>query len=142
MSFGLVKNAAEIAEDFELPLEMKQEAAMKSFEQHMQAGLYRKALKIAVKVQASRRDGSGRRKEDILSPKHQGIECQKSCLPLVVLTQAEEQEFRQISRHSPSWACTEPVQSPPLPPKILLVCSRVFGLEPDIVMAQLESITR
>jgi DNA-directed RNA polymerase specialized sigma24 family protein len=49
MSFGLVKNAAEIAEEFGLPQEMKQQAAMKSFEQHMQAGLYRKALKIAQK---------------------------------------------------------------------------------------------
>jgi hypothetical protein len=49
MSFGLVKNAAQIADDFELSQELRQEAATKSYEQHMQAGLYRKALKIAQK---------------------------------------------------------------------------------------------
>jgi hypothetical protein len=49
MSVGLVKNAAEIAEEFELPEDMRLQAAMKSYEQHMQAGLYRNALKIAQK---------------------------------------------------------------------------------------------
>ena len=49
MSFGLVKNAAEIAKEFELPSEMLLQAATKSFDQHMQAGLYRKALQIAQK---------------------------------------------------------------------------------------------
>jgi len=49
MSFGLIKNAAEIAKEFELPDEMLLLAATKSFDQHMQAGLYRKALLIAQK---------------------------------------------------------------------------------------------
>ena len=49
MDYGLFKNAAEVADQFELPVEMRQQAATKSYEQHMQSGLYRKALKIAQK---------------------------------------------------------------------------------------------
>jgi dsDNA-specific endonuclease/ATPase MutS2 len=49
MSHSLFKNAAEIADQFQLPASMRREAATKSYEQHMQTGLYRKALKIAEK---------------------------------------------------------------------------------------------
>jgi hypothetical protein len=49
MSFGLIKNAAEIADDFDLPEEMRTKAATKAFEQYMESGLYRKAFQIANK---------------------------------------------------------------------------------------------
>jgi hypothetical protein len=45
----MAKNAAEIAQEFGLPEEMLLLAAKKAFEQYMQAGLYRKALRTAVK---------------------------------------------------------------------------------------------
>ena len=49
MSFNMPKNAAEIAEEFDLPERMKFEAATRSFRQFMDAGLYRKALQVATK---------------------------------------------------------------------------------------------
>ena len=53
MDFGLAKNAAEIAVQFDLPADMRIAAAEKAFFAHMDSGLYRKAQKIAEKYDLS-----------------------------------------------------------------------------------------
>jgi len=47
IDYGLAKNAAEIAAQFDLPDDMRIAAAEKAYLTYMDSGLYNKALKIA-----------------------------------------------------------------------------------------------